>query len=231
MLDHVCLQGVISARGTLTGTISSRKQLVGSIRPKGTLTGTISTRGQLTARVSPRGVLSGTIAARGQLVGHISGVSIGEEPCETYMLVYEDGTEVPAVFVEDEVTFTATENDIRLGSVAATAKGVVTGTKEIPSYHTTEGYRLVMNGSNFILPIPNYEYTKLQAIICAFNTNFYNSTSAQKIVVEDGVYAVGSTVSESNVIANTDSQWIDFGIINSSGSPCVLRYFTYKEVV
>lgn len=104
MLDYVCLQGVISARGTLTGTISSRKQLVGSIRPKGTLTGSISTRGQLTARVSPRGVLSGTITARGQLVGHISGVLVGEsgptEIVDEYILVLNDGTELRTVIVE-----------------------------------------------------------------------------------------------------------------------------------
>ena len=56
----------------------------------------------------------------------------------TFLLCDEAGTEVVAVVVGEETLFTATENDIRLGAVAATDKGVTTGEKFIPSYVVTE---------------------------------------------------------------------------------------------
>lgn len=147
-----------------------------------------------------------------------------------YILVDENGIEVPAVFVSNDEAFTATENDIRIGTTAVTEKGVTEGTKEIPSYHTSEGYRAVTNGSKFTIPITAYDYTKLQCIICSFSSSFAKSVAAQKVAVENNVYAVGSTVSEASVTVNEESGYIDLGITNNTGSTCVLRYFTYKEV-
>lgn len=151
---------------------------------------------------------------------------------ETFILVDENGNEIPAVLTEEEVDLTATANDIRLGSIAVTDDGVIEGTKEIPSYYTTEGYKVITNGSKFLLPLTKglHEYTKLQAIICSFNTDMTNSVSAEKVAVENKVYPVRSTISDAEVTVANNPSVIDFGISNTSGKPCILRYFTYKEI-
>lgn len=149
---------------------------------------------------------------------------------ETFILVDENGNEIPAVLTEEEVDLTATANDIRIGSVAVTDDGVIEGTKEIPTYHTHEGHRVVTKGSRFYIPHVDYDYTKLQVIICAFNTSLENSVAAKKIVVYDGVYDVDSTELVSNVTKNADNNWVDLGITNDSTEICVLRYFMYKEI-
>ena len=82
-------------------------------------------------------------AALGRYDG-IDGSSGGsEDGTQMYILVDEDGTEVPAVLVEEETVFNATANDIREGMVAATDAGVIVGTKEIPAYITTEGVQAI----------------------------------------------------------------------------------------
>lgn len=152
------------------------------------------------------------------------------EETNTYILVDEEGNEIPAVLVGEEIVFTATANDIREGTVAATAKGVTVGTKEIPAYHTTEGYHLITIGSDMKIPVPGrYDYTKMQAIVCAFNTLPANSVSAEKVVINDSVYEVGSVEPLASVTVDYDNKAINLGIKNDSGNICVIRYFTYKE--
>jgi hypothetical protein len=149
----------------------------------------------------------------------------------TYILTDENGTELVATFVESEAIFDATANDIRAGKVAATDTGVVTGKKIIPSYHTQEGYKVVTNGSDFVLSIPEgrHAYTKLQAIFCPFNTSLANSVAAEKVAIENNVYSVRSTTSEAEVTVD-DVDTIHFGITNTSDKPYLIRYFTYKEI-
>lgn len=195
---------------------------------------TITSRGQMVGRITGRGSLQAAITTRGQLVGSISGAKIGEEEYDTYMLVYADGTEVPAVFVENKVTFTATENDIRKGSIAATAKGVTEGTKVIPAYHTTEGYRLIPNGAEFAcnaMPdLDKYNFTKLQVVIAPFADSIAGSVAVDKVAIDEGVYAVGSTTLLSTVSRDATTKTIRLNIINESGKLYLLRYFTYKEI-
>ena len=148
----------------------------------------------------------------------------------TYILVDENGYEVPAVLVDEPVTLTATPNDIRIGTTAVTEEGVVTGEKEIPAYHTTAGFKVIPNGSAFVLPLPHYDYTKLQAIICLFNTSLTDSVAAERVAIEDNVYPVQSTVPEAQIVIDNDNKRIDFGITNTSGKMCLIRYFTYKEI-
>lgn len=148
----------------------------------------------------------------------------------TYILVDTDGNEIPAVLTDEEVELTATTNDIRIGATAVTDEGVVTGEKIIPSYNTTEGIRAVPNGSKFAIPHESYDYTKLQAIICVFNTTLDDSVSAQKVVIENNVYNPNSTSSISNVTKDDDKLSIDLGITNDSGKTCIIRYFMYKEI-
>lgn len=161
----------------------------------------------------------------------ISGNMIGgTAPIKTVKIVDEDGVEILGVVVDQEQIFTATDNDVRAGSVYAGDSGVSTGTKDIPPYHTTEGERVITNGSKFVITIPNYDYTKLQAIICSFNTSLDNSVSAEQIVVNDNVYDVHSTDSLSVVQKDGDNLRIDLGITNTSGNIYLIRYITYKEI-
>lgn len=144
----------------------------------------------------------------------------------------EDGQEMHAVLVGSEVIFTAGPNDIREGKIAANANGVVIGTKVIPTYHTSEGFQIVLNGQPLSITglDKNYNYTKLQAIICAFNTNVDNSMSAQLVSIEDSVYNVQSTIAISEIVKNNDTKAIDLGITNNSGNYQIIRYVTYREI-
>jgi hypothetical protein len=160
----------------------------------------------------------------------IEGMEVGGEEVNTYILVDENGVEVPAVLVDEKVTLTATTNDIRIGTTAVTEEGVVTGEKEIPAYHTSEGYRAVPKGSKFTLPLPDYDYTKLQAIFCPFNTSMANSVAAEKVAIENKVYPVQSTTAEASVTKDATVGQIDFGITNNSSGVYLIRYFSYKEI-
>lgn len=164
-----------------------------------------------------------------QMVEEIDYMPAGDDG-ETYILVDENGNEIPAVLTEEEVDLTATANDIRLGSVAVTDDGIITGEKEIPSYYVTEGYQVVTKGTDFVISIRDYEYTKLQAIICSFNTDMTNSVSAEKVVINSNVYPVQSTTPEAKVTINSERGRIELGITNTSGAMCILRYFSYKEM-
>lgn len=150
----------------------------------------------------------------------------------TYILTTSDGVEIPAVAVGEEVVFTATENDIRVGTTAATEAGVTTGTKVIPSYHTTEGSRLIPAGSAFTIQFTSdlFDFTKLQAIICPYNTNVAESVAAEKVVIDESVYVVNSTDALAAVTRDGANKVIDLGITNNNDNPYVLRYFTYKEI-
>lgn len=149
----------------------------------------------------------------------------------TYILIDENGTEVPAVFVENEVVFDATANDIRLGKIAATGDGVTEGTKEIPRYVSSEGAVRIPAGEALTINMFSdlCQYTKLQAIVCAFNTSPSNSVAAEKVSINDQVYAVNSPTPIATVSVDAEHQAISFGLTNTSDSPVVIRYFTFKE--
>jgi hypothetical protein len=149
---------------------------------------------------------------------------------KTYVITDGDGNELTATYVESETIFTATDNDVRTGMVYAGDNGVSTGTKDIPAYHTWEGRRIIPNGSSFIIPTSDYTYTRLQAIICTFNTSIDDSVSSEKVVINDGVYNIQSTSMISEVIQDEINSRIDFGLVNDTGKICVVHYFMYKEI-
>lgn len=151
---------------------------------------------------------------------------------KTCVLEDNNGNHVTGVVVDKEVLFTATDNDVREGFVYASNDGVSTGTKDIPAYHTTEGSTYVEVGGDFsiLLPTDNrHEYTKLQVIICLYNKSMSESVSAEKVCINDKVYATGSTVVLSTVTVDSDNKMVNLGITNNGDTPCVMRYFTYKE--
>lgn len=166
-----------------------------------------------------------------EMAESIEFMDIGADDVNTYILVDENGVEVPAVLVDEKVTLTATVNDIRIGTTAVTEAGFVTGEKEIPAYHTTGGYTLIPNGSPVrIMATKNCEYTKLQALICTFNTTTSNSVAAEKVCIDNSVYQVNSTDILSSVTVDVSTKTINLGITNTSGKPQILRYFMYKEI-
>lgn len=143
----------------------------------------------------------------------------------TYILVDEDGNEFPAVLTDELVTLTATANDVRKGTTAVTDTGVITGEKEIPAYHTTEGMVVVLTGKDFVIPDmgKGCEFTKLQALICS------SSVSTEKVCIDTKVYATNSTTVLSEVTVDTANEAINLGITNDTTESYVIRYFTYKE--
>ena len=154
------------------------------------------------------------------------------ENTQTYILIDEDGNEIPAVLVEEKTVFTATANDIRLGTVAATETGVTTGEKVIPSYHTTEGYELIPSGSAFAIPFGDklYDFTKLQVIICPWAGSIAGSVAAEKVSLDENIYAVNSTESLAVVSRDSENLSINLNITNESENLYLVRYFTYKEI-
>lgn len=164
--------------------------------------------------------------------GLIGGYPIAPKTC---IFELENGDEVVAVFSKNEVIFTATKDDIREGKVAASNLGIVTGDKVIPAYHTCHGFRLITAGSSLTIPnimsdIDSYDYTKLQCLICAYNTTPADSVYTQKVLIEDNIYNIQSIESVSTVVKNHDTKTIELGITNDSDSILVLRYFMYKEI-
>lgn len=173
-----------------------------------------------------------TVKLQGQLTHkRLFGKMNAAGTAETYTIITSDGEKIQAVVVGEEVVFTATADDIRVGAVAATGDGVTVGTKVIPSYHTEEGYSLIPAGSAFTIPMDElYDFTKLQAIICPWAGNLAGSVAAEKVSIDENVYAVNSTESIATVTRDSENKEINLGITNESGSLYLVRYFTYKEI-
>lgn len=154
-----------------------------------------------------------------------------EDETTTYILVDENGNEVPAVLTEEEVELTATPNDIRIGTTAVTDTGVTVGEKEIPAYCVTEGARLIPAGDAFSIRIPKgrHRYTKLQVLFCVFNSDLSDSVATDRVAIANSVYSVNSTEVIAAIAANDDTESIELGLSNDANDPYVIRYFTYKE--
>lgn len=156
----------------------------------------------------------------------------GEVP-NTIVLEDENGNRVVAVLVDGEVDFTATADDIREGKIAATDDGVTVGEKYIPGYIASQGFSIVMPGQPFSVKLPVndiYDYTNFQAAVCVFNTTLADSVECDRVVINDNLYNVLSTVSVSELCINHDEKSIDLGIINDTDSRYIIRSFTIKEV-
>lgn len=155
----------------------------------------------------------------------------GGGTANAYILVDDSGKEYAAVLMDEETALDATENDIRAGKYAATDNGVVQGTKEIPSYNTSEGYKLIPKGSKVrITGVTDCEYTKLQALVCAFNSSISKSVATEKVCIDGGVYPVNSAEQIATVTVEAENFAISLGITNDGDTPVLIRYFMYKEI-
>lgn len=159
----------------------------------------------------------------GNIVGTING-NIGK----SFVVTDKNGNKAVAVMVEEETEFTATANDIREGVIAATDSGVTKGTKVIPSYYAHQGNVIIMPGKSFVYSDSDYNYKKLQGLICSFNTSLSNSVATEKVAINDNVYDVLSTNVVSTILK--ENGIIDFGLKNESTTPKILRYFYFTEV-
>lgn len=161
----------------------------------------------------------------------IYGNTVGGSIPQTYILVDEAGNEITAALVSTETVFDAGPNDIRLGKTALTDMGAIVGEKEIPAYHTSEGFKVITNGKALKINLPQNrcEYTKLLAMVCTLNTNVSNSVSTYMVSIGDKIYEVNSTTELSVITVDLDNSAIDFGLSNDSGKTCIIRFMTYKE--
>lgn len=164
-----------------------------------------------------------------QMADEINYMPAGDDG-EAYILIDESGNEIPAFLTKEAVDLTATANDIRLGSIAVTDDGVITGEKEIPSYYVAEGHRIITKGSDVVLPHVMYDYTKLQAVLCSFNTSLTDSVAVHKIAMLDNVYNPNSAEPVAAISKDHSSSGINFGIKNDSDETYILRFFMYKEM-
>lgn len=199
-----------------------------------TIQASIASRGFLTGAISQTNNLSGTLTQKSSLSGKLSAnIRVNVDDTQMYILVMEDGTEIPAVVVGEETKFDATPDDIRLGKIAATNSGVTVGEKVIPGYLAHEGMKRIRPGQKLEISLGTlnqYDYTLLQCVICKLNTNLVNSVATEKVVLNDSVYDVLSIVPLYPVTKNHDTKTIDLGFVNDTNDSLVLKYFTYKEI-
>ena len=158
----------------------------------------------------------------------------GGAPLKTLILQDEEGNEMTGIVVGQEVIFTANAaTDIRDGKVAATDEGVVTGAAIIPNYETSTGVKIIKAGAAFKFSLTlhdMYDYTKLQCLICSYNSSINNSVATDRVVIDNNVYGTNSTVVLATVTKNADDKSINLNIANTSENMYTIRYFTYKEL-
>lgn len=149
----------------------------------------------------------------------------------TVLLEDENGNEIATgVVVGEKTIFTATQSDVKVGKIFASDEGVQEGT-DTKIYRTEIGSCAILPNESFSIPFKQYDqynYTKFSAMISGFNTTVSDSTSVVKVVINDAVYAVNSTVKLADVTKNTLTKSIDLNIINDTNSTYVIHYITYK---
>lgn len=197
----------------------------GSITQSGILRGSVKANGNLTGTIRPQGVLKGTISKP---------LIVGDN--ETVYIIKDDaGNELVGVLTDVKPVLDATANDIRKGVTAVTEEGITVGTKIIPKNYTTYGYKLVYPGDTFYIQLANKElsladFAKLQVIICEYSGTTEESTSAEIVVIDNGVYNVQSPLKVADVTKDLENNTISLGITNTTTKDYVMRYITCKEV-
>lgn len=162
----------------------------------------------------------------------ISGNMVGgAAPLKTLILTDESGNELVGVVTENAQVFDATPADVRINKTFVSDNGIETGENTI-TYRTEQGTRLIMPGEDFMLPLSQhnkYNYTELQCMFAPFHTNPANSVAVDKIVLQNGVFAVNSTEKIASVIKDSITKSINFNISNTSENVYCIHYFTYCQ--
>lgn len=163
----------------------------------------------------------------------ISGNMVGmySQLGKTFIITDADGNELTGVVVDQETVFDATAADVRIGKTFASDEGVAQGENTI-TYRTSEGVELIMPGADFCitsLKLYNaYNYTKLQCIITKYVSSM-DQMATEKIVLNNNVYNVGSSISMAQVTKNNEGKTIDLNIINDTDNIYIIYFFTYAE--
>jgi len=162
----------------------------------------------------------------------ISGNMVGgAAPLRTLILTDESGNELVGVVTENAQVFNATPADVRINKTFVSDNGIETGENTI-TYRTWQGTKLILSGQEFSIPLDlydQYNYTKLQCIVTKYSSNADDRMAATKIILNDGVYNVGSSVMLAEVTKNASTKSIDFNITNDTNDIYMIHYFTYKE--
>lgn len=164
------------------------------------------------------------------IIGNVVG---GSAPLKTVILTDGNGNEITGVVVDQEVLFTATDNDVREGMVYASDDGVSTGTKDIPAYRTTAGTVVIDPGTDFTVHISDYkqyDYTVFQCMVSLVNfDDINNSVSTSMVSLNNCVYEVNSIDKLSDISKNNDTKSIDLNITNTTENYYIIYYFTYRQ--
>lgn len=163
----------------------------------------------------------------------INGNMVGASMLTPKSLILEDenGNSFVGVTVGEETVFDATPADVRINKTFASDDGVQVGENTI-TYRTAYCNALVKPGSPYSIPLSDYDqydYTKLQCVVVLKNTKLSDSFGAEKVVIDDGVYLVGSTEKLATVTKNDVTKSIELNLTNNTDSSQYIRCFTYKE--
>ena len=141
------------------------------------------------------------------------------------------GNTLIGTVTDSEVNLDATREDVKIGKIFASNDGIQEGT-DTRTYRVVFASYLILPGENFSIPLEKYDgydYTKFQATIAEFNTNFTDSVSVGKVLLDNAVYNVNSTEKLSDVTKNSSTKSVDLNIANNTDNIYVIHYNTYKE--
>ena len=141
------------------------------------------------------------------------------------------GNTLIGTVTDSEVNLDATREDVKIGKTFAANDGIQEGT-DTRTYRTTQSSRLILPGSDFSIPLSEYDkynYTKFQCIIAKFNTSSIDSVETNRIAINDNVYMVNSVDAISQVTKNIDTKSVDLNITNNTDDIYMVHYSTYKE--
>ena len=146
----------------------------------------------------------------------------------TYCVTVDGENKTYAVlYGEERAELTATPNDIRLGTVAITNKGITEGEKDIPAYYSRYGVRKFTKGKEVKISTPEYDYKSLMASIATFNKSLSESTYINIASVGDAMYECKSNTKSSDITKDLVNEQINFGLTTEEDS--VIRYFVVRE--
>lgn len=157
----------------------------------------------------------------GNLVGSYSQIG------KTFILVDDAGNELVGVVTDSAQVFDATDNDVREGKTYVSDNGASTGTKNIPSYHTRYGYKIVLSGRELKITVPEFDFSNLFVTITTYNTSAHDSLSTTYVAIDGGMYEVGNGNKISDITVDTANEQINLGMTVTEKS--VIRYLVTRE--
>ena len=161
----------------------------------------------------------------GNMVGTYSPVG------KTFIIHDDDGNEIVGVVTENAQVFNATPADVKLGKTFAYDGGIGIGT-DTRTYRSIASSCTIFPGNPLTIPLSEndaYDYTKFQAVIVVFSSDYSNSAEIVGYTVNDSVFLVDSSTKVSSISKNAYTKSIDFNINNTSNQTYEIHYFTYRE--